>query len=177
MPKLNRSRVQSTFVFNHILVHTQYLLSRHVLSLTFLFASILGKNRPRCNTWQVPSAEVRFLPLCAYHLVSRHGPRATVHILRQSTSSTTIHFFTYSISIDRPSLTEMRVIMTVSEAGRDGIANDGGTRSHKFAKDGELSYLAQHPTSVFASSVQMAHQLQTCWPIRLPFLSSSITIS
>jgi hypothetical protein len=30
--------------------------------------------------------------------------------------------------------------------GGHGTVNDGGTNSPKFAKDGETSYLAQHPT-------------------------------
>ena len=42
-------------------------------------------------------------------LVSELDPRATVYILRQSTSSTMIHFLTSSISIDQPSLTETRM--------------------------------------------------------------------
>ena len=51
---------------------------------------------------------------CVYHLVStKYGPPATVHVLRRSTSSTMIHFFTYSISIDCPSLMEMRTMVSV----------------------------------------------------------------
>jgi hypothetical protein len=110
-------------------------------------------------------------------LVTKRGPRATVHILRRSTSSTMIHSLTYFISIDRPSLTGTRMVLTVWKVGGDGIANDGGTNSHKFAKDGETSFLAQHPTWVFPSSVHMARQLQTCWHIHLPFLSSWITMT
>ena len=66
-------------------------------------------------------------------------------------------------------------MVTVSQEGRDGTANYGGTNSHTFAGDGEASYLGQHPTWVFASSVHMARQLQTCWHIHPLFHSSSIT--
>ena len=144
------------------------LLSRHVLSLTFdLFPPIL---RPRRNTWRV-STEVR--PPSPVVLI--RCSLATVHILRRSTSSTMNHFFTHFISTDHPSLMETRIMVTVSQEGRDGTANYGGTNSHTFAGDGEASYLGPHPTWVFASSVHMARQLQTCWHIHLPFHSSSIT--
>ena len=84
---------------------------------------------------------------CVYHLVStKYGPPATVHVLRRSTSSTMIHFFTYSISIDRPSLTEMRTMVSVLQEGGDGNVNNGGINSHTFARDGESSYSGQHPT-------------------------------
>ena len=112
----------------------QYVLSR----ILYPILSIHQKNRPRRNTWRVPTAEVRFLRLCcAYRPVSKHGSRATVHILRQSTSSMTIHFFTYFISIDRPSLMETSVMVSRSWEGRNGTANYGGTNSHTFAEDGE----------------------------------------
>jgi hypothetical protein len=39
-------------------------------------------------------------------------------------------------SVDRPSLKETRV-MPMPWDGENGTANDGGTGSHKFAKDGE----------------------------------------
>jgi hypothetical protein len=106
--------------------------------------------------------------------VIKHGPLSTVHALPQSTYSTIIPFLTYFISIDQPSLTEMKVMFTVLKAGGHGTVNDGGTNSHKFAKDGETSYLGQHTTWIFASSVHMAHQLQTCWHIHLTFHSSWI---
>ena len=76
---------------------------------------------------------------CAYQLVSKHCPRVTVHKLCRicrSTSSTMIHSLKYFISVDRPSLTKMSILISVSEVGRDGNARDGGTSSHKFAKDG-----------------------------------------
>ena len=66
-------------------------------------------------------------------------------------------------------------MVTLSQEGRDGNANYGGTHSHTFASDGETSYLGRHPTWVFASFVQGARQLQTCWRIHLPFHSSSIS--
>ena len=68
-------------------------------------------------------------------------------------------------------------MVTVSQEGRYGIANYGGTNSHTFANDGETSYLGRHPTWVFASFVQRARQLQTCWNIPLPFHSSSTTLT
>src|ERR1700679_2921846 len=59
---------------------------------------------------------------------------------------------------------------------RDGSADGGGINFRMFARDGEESYSAQHPTWVFPLSVQMAHPLQTCWHIHLPFHSTSITL-
>ena len=45
----------------HLLIHTQYSLSRHVLSHTvYLFPSIHQKNCPSCNTWRVSTAWLRF---------------------------------------------------------------------------------------------------------------------
>ncbi|KAF8467930.1 hypothetical protein DFH94DRAFT_848132 [Russula ochroleuca] len=52
-----------------------------------------------------------------------------------------IHFLTSSISIDRLSLVETRMMTPVSPEGGDGVANDGGTNLHTFAKDGETLYL------------------------------------
>ena len=119
------------------------------------------------------SQQQRYAPFsCSGCLfVVKHGQRPTVHwhALLQSTCSTMIPFLTSSTSIDQPSLTETRVILTESAVGGDGTVNDGGTNSHKFAKDGETSYSSPRPTWIFASSVHMAHQLQTCWHIRLPF--------
>ena len=65
-------------------------------------------------------------------------------------------------------------MVTLSQEGRDGNANYGGTNSHTFASDGETLYLGRHFTWVFASSVHGERQLQTCWRIHLPFHSSSI---
>ena len=114
---------------------------------------------------------------CAYQIVSQHSPQATVRILRGFTSSTTIPLLTFFISTDRLSSTETRVIRSVPLGGRDGAANDGGTNSHKFAKDGGSSYSDPHPTWVFASSVHGAHLLQTCSPTHLAFHLSSITMT
>ena len=68
--------------------------------------------------------------------------------------------------------------MSAVESGGlgDGTAGDGGINFRMFAKDGEGSYLAQHPTWTFPLSVQMARLLQTCWHIHLPFHSSSTTV-
>ena len=67
--------------------------------------------------------------------------------------------------------------LSASAVVGDGIGNDGGTGPHKFAKDGELSYLGHHATWIFASSVHMARLLPTCWHIHLTFLSSSTTLT
>ena len=114
---------------------------------------------------------------CANRLMSKHGPQTTVHILRRSTSSMMILFSMYSISIGHFFWAKTRMMAPVSSEGSgNGPTNDGGTTSHKFAKDGEPLYLDRHPTCVFASSVHMARQLQTCWHIHLPFLLSSTTL-
>jgi hypothetical protein len=82
----------------------------------------------------------------AYRLLSKHGPPRTVHMLHRSTSLTMIRFFTYFISLDRPSSMETRKISHIDLEGKDGNENDGGINSHMFAKDGETLYLRQHPT-------------------------------
>ena len=74
-------------------------------------------------------------PCCTYQLVSKHSPGVTVHILCQSIFSTMIHSLKCFISIDRPSLMKTRILKPISEVG-NGNARDGGTNSHKFAKDG-----------------------------------------
>ncbi|KAF8472943.1 hypothetical protein DFH94DRAFT_764761 [Russula ochroleuca] len=154
------------------LVHTQYspgmsYLASSTSSLqstgTIGQGAIRGKSQ-----WQ------RYASF-SYRLVNKHDPRTTVHILHRSTSSTMIHCLTSFISIDRPSLTGTRLMVTVSWGGGDGDVNDGGSNLPKFARDGETSFLSHHPTWIFASSVHMACPLQTCWQIHLPFLSSSIT--
>src|SRR5258708_3037499 len=79
------------------------IISRHVVSYIFkffLFSSIHRRNRPRCNKWRDPTAEVRFLPpYPTYQLVSKHSPRVTVYILHRSTSSMIIPFLICFISI------------------------------------------------------------------------------
>jgi hypothetical protein len=94
------------------------------------------------------SQQLRYGPFssCAYQIVNNPGLRTTVHLLRGSTPLTTIPFLTYSIFIDRPSLTETRAITSGRLEGENGTANDGGTNSHKFAKDGEIFYSGRHPT-------------------------------
>ena len=84
----------------------------------------------------------------SYRLVIKHVPLATVtaHELLQSTYSTMIPFLISFIFTDQPSLTETRVIGTKSLVGGHGTVNDGGTNSHKFAEDGESSYLGRHLT-------------------------------
>jgi hypothetical protein len=103
--------------------------------------AIRGEPQKRCASFSCS--------VCQF--VIKRGPRPTVHVLLQSTYSTIIPFLTSFIFIDRPSLTETRVMLSVSLVGGHGTdMNDGGTNSHKFAKDGETSYLAQHPTWIFA---------------------------
>ena len=84
----------------------------------------------------------------AFWLVIKHGIMATVTVpeLLRFTSSTMIPFLISFISIDRPSLTETRVIGTKLLVGGHGTVNDGGTNSHKFAKDGGMSYLGRQLT-------------------------------
>src|ERR1019366_6153329 len=64
-----------------------------------------------------------------------------------------------------------------SGAVGDGPVDVGGISLRMFAKDGETSFLAQHPTWMFASSVQKTRLLEICWHIHLPFHSSSITLT
>jgi hypothetical protein len=91
----------------------------------------------------------------AYQVVSKHGSRATVHwhALRRCISWMMIRFLISFISIDLPSLTEVRMTITFSQEGRDGTVKSGGTSSGAFAKEGGISYWGLHPTSVFALSV------------------------
>jgi hypothetical protein len=114
---------------------------------------------------------------CAYQLVTEHGLRSIAYVLHRSTPSMMIHFFTYSISIDRPSLTGTKMTNPVTQEGSHGPVNDGGTNLYTFANDGDTSFSGRHLTWAFASSVHMARELQACWHIPLPFLSSSITLA
>ena len=66
--------------------------------------------------------------------------------------------------------------MSVSSGGGgDGPMHAGGITLRMFAKDGEMSYSGQHPTSVFPLSVHTARPLQICSHIHLPFHLPSIT--
>ena len=163
------------------MVRAQYLLSQSpgMSDLSYLSPSTSSLQSTErigqgaiCGESQRQTHRYASFSFGAYQLVSKHGPRATVHRLIRSTSSTTIRFLTSFISIDRPSLTETRVISSLLMVGRHGTVKDGGTNSHKFVKDGEMSYSGQHPIWIFASSVHMAHQLQICWDIHLPSHSS-----
>ena len=108
-----------------------------------------------------------------YWFVSNHGPSATVHVLRPSTSSMMIPFSTYFISIVHFSWTKT---MPVYEGAGHGSKDAGGINLRKFARDGEVSSSGRHPLSVFPLSVHTARPLQTCSHIHLPFHLSSITL-
>ena len=73
-----------------------------------------------------------------------------------------IHFFTYSISIDRPSLTGTKMTNPVTQEGSYGPVNNGGTNLYAFADDGDNSFSGRHLTWAFASSVHMTRELQPC---------------
>src|SRR5258708_4605729 len=79
------------------------------------------------------------------------------------------HCLTYFTSIGR--FRQVKVMMKNVSSGemKDGTTCIGGTSLRMFANDGETSYLVQHPTWVFASSVHLARPLQTCWPTHLSF--------
>ena len=51
----------------------------------------------------------------------------------------------------------------------------GGIDLYKFAADGDTSCSSRHLSSVFPSFAHMGHRSRTCWHIRHPFPSSSIT--
>ena len=117
-------------------------------------------------------------PCYAYWLVSKHSPWATVHILHRSTPSMMIPLSIYFISIGHFFWAKTRVKLPVSLGGRGtGTVVAGGISWRKFAKDGEMSYLGQHPTWAFPLPVHMACQLRICWRIHLHFHSSSIILA
>jgi hypothetical protein len=60
----------------------------------------------------------------------------------------------------------MTTVVTLA-GGSGGPANAGEMSFRMFAKDGEDSYLGQHPTWVFPLSVHLARALQICWHIHL----------
>src|SRR6266849_11216423 len=65
--------------------------------------------------------------------------------------------------------------LPVSMGEGDGLANDGGTDSPTFVKDGGTSSLGQRPSWASALFVHMARLWQTCWHTHHPFHLSSIT--
>jgi len=97
--RLNRShktytmftRGQPTFVFDHIVIHSKYVLSWDVSSLTFyLVPSNLPKESAKMQSWvvqYVASPIGRGTPLTryAYYLVSSYSSRPTDHIVRWRT--------------------------------------------------------------------------------------------
>ena len=86
---------------------------------------------------------------------------ASIHILDDDSL---LNVFVF---IGRSCFMEMRITRPVSRSWEAwqriiGTWKNGGTSSCTFAKDGEILYLGQHPTSVFASSIGLACPLQTC---------------
>jgi hypothetical protein len=155
-----------------------YPSTPHPAPSTLLFNSICGTNRPRCNEWRVPTAEVR-LPAPARRViirfVTRRGLRLTAHILHRYTSLTTTHFSTSFVSIGHSFWVRTRVSTTVSVEESNGLGNAGGIDSPTFAKDGGTSSFDQRPIWASALFVHLAHLWQTCWHTHHPFHSSSIT--
>ena len=64
-------------------------------------------------------------------------PGSAHHAIHLSTSSTTIRFSKYFLSIDRISSRKMNMIIS---CGIYGVANAGGTSWRKFAEGGDTSY-------------------------------------
>ena len=119
----------------------------------------------------------RYVSLSSYacQRVTKHDPRATVYIQRRSTYSTTIHFSTSFISTGHSFWVKTKMSISVWMVEDDGLGNGGGIDSPRFAKDGGLSSLGQHPTWASASFVHMARLLQICWHTHHPSHSSSTT--
>jgi hypothetical protein len=97
-------------LFNHILVNTQ-VLNLNVFN-TYPPGMAPSISSPQSTEGighgvirgESDSEQQRCASLShAYQLVSKDCLQETVHILRRSTSSTTIHSLTYFLSIDRPS--------------------------------------------------------------------------
>jgi hypothetical protein len=96
---------------------------------------------------RVPTAEVRFFILfMLISFMSKLGPRATVHMLHQSTSLTITLFSTSSISIGHSFWVKTRESISVSVEEEIGLGNAGGIDSPTFVKDGGISSLGRHPT-------------------------------
>ena len=86
-----------------VFIDTQYFLTCHVFFPTFRLSPLsYRRNRPRCSRRDLQTAEVLYASFSyACQLTSKFGPRATVHILHRSTSSTMNRYLIYFISIGR----------------------------------------------------------------------------
>jgi len=109
---------------------------------------------------------------CVYRRVNKPIPGPGNHRVHQSTISTTIRFFMSFIFFDRISASRINL----DTLGGNGLPNAGGTSWRKFAEGGGTSSSGQPLTCVSPSFAQLAHPWWTCWHIRLPFPSLSITM-
>ena len=110
---------------------------------------------------------------CVYRRVSKPIPGPGTHRVHQSTISTTIRFSMSFIFFDRIFATWMNLDTICGTC----LANAGGTSWRKFAEGGGTSSSGQPLTCVSPSFVQLARPWRTCWHIRLPFPSLSVTMS
>ena len=175
--RLALSSAPPTFVFNHISEpsilnnkpNTYSLGMSYLAPSTSSLHSTETTRQGAIGGESQPQRYALFSGSAYYQSVlNKLGPWATVHKLRGSTSSTTIPLLTYFISIDRPCSMEKRMMRSVHLEGENGSANDGGTNSHKFAKDGETSLSDRHPTWAFASSLHGTRRCRHARPLTFP---------
>jgi len=142
-------------------------MSYHAPSESTSFLQSIDQGAICVSQWQRYGSS----PFGTYKHVSKPtNPMATVHILRRSILLTMIHFSTYFFGW--PPLTDASMIITVS-----GWGWDRERRWYKLAhvcqRWRNLVLVRGSGPSVFATSVQLARPLQTCWHIHP--LSSLIT--
>src|SRR6266851_5692657 len=109
------------------------------------------------------SQRCRYAPFPYYvyqlQVVNNSKPgTVTDHRIHSSTSSTITRFSTYFISAGRFFYTKTSLVIFGSWRAGNGSSNDGGTSSHMFAEDGDISYLGLHPTLAFACFPHTEHQ-------------------
>ena len=117
------------------------------LGMFYLAPSTLSHQfTERIGQGSQPQRYASFL-LLGLLVVSEHNSCAAARLLHLSTSSMTIPFSTYFISINRFSWVKTRATPPVSTGGIGyGSVDTGGINLLKFARDGNTFYLGPHPT-------------------------------
>ena len=140
----------------------------HSISITSPLSARTTSSLPQLRRYASSSA----ILCCVYRRVSKPIPGPGNHRVHQSTISTTIRSSMSFIFFDRLSATRVNLGTLCGT----GLANAGGTSWRKFAEGGGTSSSGQPLTCVSTSFVQLARPWRTCWHIRLPFPSLSVTM-
>ncbi|KAH9955690.1 hypothetical protein BC827DRAFT_831634 [Russula dissimulans] len=129
----------------------------------FLTTSIrlpsIGRHRRKLGAPSHKSKQSRYT-LLFHEFLRKHGQLVIDNIVHLSASSMTTRFYTYFVSVALFFQMKRKATIGGSFKAEIGIANAGATSLSEFAKDGGVSYLDRHPTSVSPSFVPMALR----WP-------------